>query len=75
MQRADQARIPHQSSRIEQEWLIDHFRNEMDDEPEPGFDSAAVSEWLAKTIGRSGQSTPYVATASRLCHFLTNGHF
>lgn len=68
-QRADLTRIPHQSSRIELEWLLDHFRHETDDEAELGFDSEVVSQWLADTINQDiGRATPdsYDALRARL---------
>jgi hypothetical protein len=51
--RANQSRLPGQSSRIEQDWLLHQFRDETDDDVEPSFDSAAITEWLTETAKES----------------------
>ena len=47
--RANQSRLPGQSSRIELDWLLHQFRDETDDDVEPSFDSAVVTQWLTET--------------------------
>jgi len=51
--RADQSRLPTQSSRIEQDWLLHQFRDETDEDVEPSFDSAVVTQWLTETAKES----------------------
>jgi uncharacterized phage-associated protein len=50
--RANQSRLPGQSSRIELEWLLHQFRDETDDDVEPSFDSAVITQWLTETANR-----------------------
>jgi uncharacterized phage-associated protein len=67
--RANQSRFPGQSSRIEQDWLLHQFRDETDDDVEPSFDSAVVTQWLTETAtGPEGPARPdtYDAIRARL---------
>jgi hypothetical protein len=57
-QRANQSRRPGQSSRIELDWLLHQFRDETDDDVEPSFDSAVITQWLTKTAKESAEPTP-----------------
>jgi uncharacterized phage-associated protein len=50
--RASQSRLPGQSSRIEQDWLLHQFRDETDEDVEPSFDSAVITQWLTETAKR-----------------------
>jgi uncharacterized phage-associated protein len=68
-QRANQSRLPGQSSRIEQDWLLHQFRDETDEDVEPSFDSEVVTEWLTKTAKEpAGPARPdsYEAIQARL---------
>jgi Antitoxin SocA-like, Panacea domain len=51
--RANESRLPHQSSRIEQDWLLHQFREETDEDAEPSFDSAVITQWLLETAKES----------------------
>lgn len=67
--RANQSRLPGQSSRIEQDWLLHQFRDETDDDVEPSFDSAVITHWLTETAKEpAGQTRPdtYDAIRARL---------
>jgi uncharacterized phage-associated protein len=67
--RANQSRLPHQSSRIEQDWLLDQFRDETDEDVEPSFDSAVITQWLTETAKESAVPTrpdSYDAIRARL---------
>jgi uncharacterized phage-associated protein len=67
--RANQSRVPGQSSRIEQDWLLHQFRDETDEDVEPSFDSAVITQWLTETakdpVG-SGRPDSYEAIRARL---------
>jgi uncharacterized phage-associated protein len=67
--RANQSRLPQQSSRIEQDWLLHQFRDETDDDAEPSFDSAVITRWLTETAKEAAlQARPdtYDAIHARL---------
>ena len=66
---ADQSRLSHQSSRIEQDWLLHQFRDETDEDSEPSFDSAVITQGLteaAKEPTEPGQPDTYDAIRARL---------
>jgi uncharacterized phage-associated protein len=68
-QRANQSRRPGQSSRIELDWLLHQFRDETDDDVEPSFDSAVITQWLTRTAKESAEPTrpdSYDAIRARL---------
>jgi uncharacterized phage-associated protein len=68
-QRANQSRLPGQSSRIEDDWLLHQFRDETDEDVEPSFDSAVVTQWLTETAkGTTASARPdsYDAIRARL---------
>jgi uncharacterized phage-associated protein len=68
-QRANQSRLPHQSGRIEQDWLLHQFRDEVDEDAESSFDSAVIAQWLAETANEPPAPTEpdsYEAIRSRL---------
>jgi uncharacterized phage-associated protein len=67
--RANQSRLPGQSSRIEEDWLLHQFRDETDEDVEPSFDSAVITQWLTETANRPTepiQADTYDAIRARM---------